>query len=171
MAFSSIGLFIDSRPRLQGQGSVFIFDGLISEDHRREWTWTSEPVEDGTTVSDNRWRKPVPLTIVAIVSSSEALAIDRSRHVKAWQRLIALADSEPAQLFTVTTTLGDYRNMGIQSVSVPVTAATGNSMQSTIVLKPIFVQFTAVAANLADAAQDSGQAEVDLGNQGFAAPA
>jgi hypothetical protein len=146
MAFSSIGLFIDSRPRLQGQGSVFIFDGLISEDHRREWTWTSEPVEDGTTVSDNRWRKPVPLTIVAIVSSSEALAIDRSR-------------------------LGDYRNMGIQSVSVPVTAATGNSMQSTIVLKPIFVQFTAVAANLADAAQDSGQAEVDLGNQGFAAPA
>lgn len=165
------GLFFSRRPRISSGPVVMIFDATISEDHRHEWTWTSEPVEDGSTISDHRWRKAVPLTITVIVSSSEAGAIDRSRHVKAWQRLVALADSEPALLFTVATLLGDYRNMGIQSISAPVTAETGNSLQATIVVKPIDIALTAVAQNLADAAQDSGQAEVDLGSQGFAAAA
>lgn len=165
------GLFFNKRPRISAGPVVMIFDATISEDHRHEWSWTSEPVEDGTTISDNRWRKPVPLTITVIVSSSEAGAIDRSRHVKAWQRLVALAGSEPAQLFTIATLLGDYRNMGIKSISAPVNSATGNSLEATIVAKPIFIALTAVAQNLADAAQDSGQAEVDLGNQGFAAAA
>ncbi len=170
MAFYLIGLFQDQRPRIVGTGSAFTFDGLLSEDHRAEWEWTYEPVENGATVSDNRWRKPVPLTMTAIVSSSEATAIDRNRHVKAWNRLIALADSEPAQLFSVTTRLGGYQNMGIKSIGAPVTAETGNSLQATITFMPIYIQTVAVAANLADAAQASGQAEVDLGNQGMGNP-
>ncbi len=169
MAFSQLGFFVDNRPRIEGATGLFVFDGLISEDHKREWEWTSEPIESGATISDNRWRKPVPLTTVVIVSSSEAGGFDRERHVKAWQQLVAMADSEPAQLFTVSTTLGDYLRMGIKSIGAPVNAETGNSLQATIVFQPIEIQQTAVAQNLADAAQDGGQAEVDLGNQGFAA--
>ncbi len=166
-----IGLFFDKRPRLTGGISAMVFDATISEEHNYEWVWTSEPISDGTTISDHRWRKPVPLTITVIVSSSEQGGFDRSRHVKAWNQLIAMADAKPAQLFTVTTTLGDYRNMGIQKISAPVSAETGDSLQATIVVKPIEIARTAVAQNLADAAQDSGQASVDLGNQGFAAAA
>ena len=165
------GLFFDKRPRIAASPLTFmIFDGTITEDHRHEWVWTDEPVEDIGNVSDNRWKRSVPLTIVVIVSSSGAGGIDRSRHVKAWNQLIALASIEPAQLFTIATTLGDYVNMGIQSISAPVSLATGNTLQATIVAKPISIQLTAAVANLADAAQDSGQASVDLGNQGFAAP-
>lgn len=170
MAFAPAGLFFDRRPRFVGGLSAMVFDATITEEHKHEWVWTAEPVEDGTTIRDNRWRKPVPLTMTVIVSSSELGALDRVRHVKAWQRLVAMAGLVPAQLFTIATTFGDYRNMGIQSISAPVSAGTGNSLQATIVAIPILISNTAVAANLADAAQDSGQASVDLGSQGFAPP-
>jgi len=166
------GLFFDRRPRITGGPgglSFMIFDGTISETHSREWVWTEETIEDGSVISDNRWRKPVPLEITVIVTSSIFGSFTRTRHVKAWNQLVALADQEPAILFTVATCLGDYTNMGIQKITAPVTSETGDSLQATIIAKPINVAFTSVAANLADAAQDSGQASTDLGNQGFAA--
>lgn len=162
------GLFFDKRPRITSALGFMVFDGTVSEDHQREWVWTDQPIENGSSISDNRWEKSVPLTITVIVSSSEALVPDRQRHIKAWNQLVAMAGQTPAQLFTVATLLGDYLNMGITKISAPFTTPT-NAVTATIISKPILVAFTAVAANLADAAQDSGQASVDLGNQGFAA--
>jgi len=162
------GLFFDKRPRITGLTGFMIFDGTISEQHEHEWRWTSEPVEDGSEISDNRWKVSTPFTMTVIVSSTGAGIIDRSRHIKAYNQLVALAGQEPAQLFTVATILGDKLNMGIQRISVPITTPE-NAIEATIVFKPILVSFAAVAANLADAAQDSGQGSADLGNQGFAA--
>jgi hypothetical protein len=164
------GLFQDKRPSIQGLGAAFVFDATISAVHSRQWEWTEEPIEDGSTISDHRWERTVPLTIVVTVSSAMALPPDRTAHLKAWERLEALAGAKPAELFTITTSRKQYDNMGIMSISQPEDAANGDQMLATIVAKPILISKVGVAQNLAIAAQDGGLAEVDIGTQGFASP-
>lgn len=163
------GLFFDKRPSVQGVGASFVFDATMSATHTAEWVWTDEPIEDGSTISDNRWRRPVPFTITVTVSSAEALPPDRAAHIKAWDRLLAIANAEPAQLVTIATGRRQYTNYGIQRISEPEGAGVGEQMLATIVAKPIIITRTAVATNLAIAAQDGGLAEENIGTQGFAA--
>jgi hypothetical protein len=164
------GVFQDQRPSIQGSGASFVFDATISGTHQRQWEWTAEPVEDGSTFSDHRWERPVPLTIVVTVSSAQALPPDRTAHIKAWNRLEALAGAEPAELFTIVTARRQHDNMGIVSISEPEGATIGDQMLATIVAEPKVLTQTGVAQNLAIAAQDGGLAEVDVGTQGFASP-
>ena len=164
------GLFQDRRPSIQGPGAAFVFDATISAQHSHRWVWTDESVEDGSSISDHRWERQEPLTIVVTVSSAQATIPDRTAHLKAWDRLVALFGAIPAELFTITTGRRTYRNMGIESISEPEGASIGEQMLATIVARPIQVDRTGVATNLALAAQDGGLAEVDIGSQGYAAP-
>jgi len=165
------GLFFDRRPSVQVGGSAFVFDATINAVHTRQWEWTEEPIEDGTTISDHRWERPVPFTITVTVSSANALPPDRTAHLKAWDRLVAIAAFQPAQLVTIATGRRQYDNMGIVSISEPEGAGIGDQMLATIVVRPILITRTAVAQNLAVAAQDGGLAEENIGTQGFAVAA
>ena len=165
------GLFFDRRPSVQGVGSAFTFDATIAAQHQQQWQWTQEPVEDGTTISDHRWRPPTPIIITVTVSSANATSVDRERHLKAWDRLFAIADAQPAQLVTISTGRRQYRNYGITSISEPEGASVGDQMLATVTAIPILIARTAVATNLALAAQDGGLGEENIGTQGFAAAA
>ena len=162
------GLFFDRRPSVQGVGAAFVFDATMSAQHTEQWEWTDEPIEDGSSISDNRWKRPVPFTMTVSVSSAEALPPDRAAHIKAWDRLLAIANAEPAQLVTIATGRRQYLNYGIVSISEPEGATVGDQMLATITAKPIIITQTAVATNLALAAQDGGLAEENIGTQGFA---
>jgi len=163
------GLFFDRRPSIQGVGAPFTFDATISAVHTHTYEWTEEPIEDGSTISDHRWTRPTPLTLTVTVSSAEALPPDRAAHLKAWDRLVALAGAEPAQLVTIATGRVQYDNYGIVSISQPEGSSVGDQMIATIVAKPILITRTAVAQNLAVSAQDGGLAEENIGTQGFEA--
>lgn len=164
---SLTGLFFDRRPSISGVGASFVFDATISAVHSRQWEWTEEPIENGTTISDNRWERPVPFTITVTVSGANATPIDRSAHIKAWDRLAAIASAQPAQLVTIATGRRQYENHGIISISEPEGAAIGDQMLATITTRPIEITRTAVAQNLALAAQDGGLAEENIGTQGY----
>ena len=163
------GLFFDRRPSIQGVGASFVFDATINAVHSQNWEWTEEPIEDGSTISDHRWKRPTPLQITVTVSSADALPLDRAAHLKAWDRLRAIADANPAQLVSSATGRRQYDNHGIVSISEPEGAGVGDQMLATIVAKPIVITQTAVAVNLALAAQDGGLDEENIGTQGFAA--
>lgn len=163
------GLFIDRRPYIEtGPESRFTFNATMSAVHTRRWVWTEEPIENGSTISDHRWEPITPLTLNVIVSSANALPQDRTAHIKAWDRLVAIAAAEPAQLVTIATGRRQYDNYGIVSISEPEGAEVGEAMRATIVAQPILIQQTDVAQNLAIAAQDGGLAEENIGTQGFA---
>lgn len=153
--------------RDQSTGDEFIFDASTSEGHAVETEWTQEPLEDGTVLTDARVIAQRRLPMQVIVSSAEQGGAIRDRHVRAWNRLVRLTTADPPPLFEVTTTLETLPNVVIQRASAPRTPATGNALVADIVLLQLLFSQTDVAANLADAAQDLGLGEVDLGSQGL----
>jgi hypothetical protein len=161
--------FFSNVPRLetQGTGDVFVFDGSESEGHSVELQWTSEPIENGSQLSDNRviGQRTLPMTVV--VSSAEEGGVIRDRHVQAWQRFVRLATADPPLLFEVTTALETLEDVAIARVGATRTPDKGNALVADLVLRQLVFSRTDVAENLADAAQDLGLGEVALGSQGL----
>jgi len=148
-------------------GDLFVFDTSLSEQHSVSVRWTQEPIEDGTTITDNRIVEQRRLPIQVVVSSAELGGVLRSRHVEAWARLVKLTLADPPVLFTVTTSLETLEDVVLESASATRTAATGNALIADLVLVQLQFSRTDVAQNLADAAVDLGLGEVDLGSQGL----
>lgn len=161
--------FFSQTPRLttQGTGDTFVFDASTSEGHSVKLRWTTEPLEDGSQLTDHRVIEQRTLPMTVVVSAAELGGIIRDRHVQAWQRFVRLAVSDPPLLFEVTTTLETLENVVIDSVSDTRTPDKGSSIVADVVLRQLVFSQTDVAANLADAAQDLGLGEVDLGSQGL----
>lgn len=164
--------FFTQTPRLtdQSTGDSFNFDASVSEGHRVENQWTAEPIEDGSQLTDHRVKVQRRLTMTVVVSSAEFGGAIRDRHVQSWGRFVALATADPPGLFEVTTTLESLDNVVIKSVGATRTPDQGNSLVADIELVQLTFSSTDVAANLADAAVDLGQGDVDLGSQGLGNP-
>ena len=161
-------LFTDRRPRIEsGPGDQFIFDASFSERHMVKNQWTSEPIEDGTTISDNVITGQRMLPMQVVVSSAELGGVFSNRDGAAWARFVTLAQQKPPPTFKVTTTLESLRNCVIDSVGATRTATTGTSLVADLVMRQLEFSATDVADNLSDAAQDLGQGNQNIGSQGL----
>ncbi len=123
--------------------SILQFDASIEEEHKASVDITDHPVEDGSTMSDHRLQKPREFTLTAIVTNTPPTlgAFFRydnvaTRDVDTWTLLNTLTKHK--SLLTVKTTLDTYENMVIKDMSVPRTAALGNSLEVTITFREIF---------------------------------
>ena len=125
--------------------SILQFDASIEEEHKASVDITDHPVEDGSTMSDHRLQKPREFTLTAIVTNTPPTlgAFFRydnvaTRDVDTWTLLNTLTKHK--SLLTVKTTLDTYENMVIKDMSVPRTAALGNSLEVTITFREIFTE-------------------------------
>lgn len=112
-------------------------DAATLEDHTLTATVTQHPVESGATVSDNVVINPVRVRIEGVISNTPLLTqllslptgqntLATKRAEDARQLLIDLQASR--QPFTIATSLGDYENMIMTSISTARDAPRGRSV-------------------------------------------
>lgn len=128
------------------------FDASVDETHVTASEATTHPVETGGEVSDHIRRLPTEITITGQVTDTPIVylastnarsplttsnAQDRNRVDTAYAELRrAQADGE---LVTVATSLIDYTNMAILSISVTRNAKKGKILEATINLREILI--------------------------------
>lgn len=142
------------------------FDALISYGRDYSAQIPDYPVEEGYVVQDTIILAPMTLSITAMLSDtpvtfrSHGSGIGRVENVA--KQLEALYEKK--KLVTVVTSRGVYRNMGIESLSLPYTTDTRTSMQVSIGLK----QVRTVSAKAAGIPADYGRGGETGANAGTA---
>ena len=119
---------------------TYTIDAALTEDHSFDNEVTTHPVERGSDVADNVRAQPISISIEGVVSNTPIGPVVAVRDTTtlpsedAFAFLRELRDSrEPVD---VQTSIRTYRNMVLQSLSVPVTARTGAALR----FRAIFVQ-------------------------------
>ena len=144
-----------TRPK-PAQIESLIVDAAISEQHSFTNTVTDHPVEEGTNVADHSRPEPERVTLDCIVSNTpisgnrEQVSVgngativqstakeDPRRSANALDRLLQLRQS--GALITVVTSLREYRDMAIESISIPRDAKIAGALRFTITLKRVRV--------------------------------
>lgn len=116
------------------------FDALITYGRNYEAEAPEYPVEDGYSVGDTIIIKPMTMDITAMISAApvtfyKSHGAGRGRVEDVAKQLEELY--ERRELVTVTTFRGIYRDMAIESMSLPYSTDTGSSMQVTMKLKKV----------------------------------
>lgn len=121
----------------------FFFDAFLQIDHESSLTITSHPVETGASISDHAFVNPALLTMqIGMSDAAEALSVDQftqgpTRSVTAYQVLLELQRLRiPMQ---VMTRLKIYKNMLIETISVPDDYTTVYGLKATVVMKEVLV--------------------------------
>lgn len=132
----------------------WFFDAIINTDYSRELYITENPVEVGAALADHAYVKPVKLTMKIKMSDTSKSRVNgqfnggSSRSVQALQVLATLQSYRiPVQ---VTARIGSFRNMLVQSLTVPDDYTTMNGMLCTVTLQEVFVAETATVKISAD---------------------
>lgn len=116
------------------------FDALISYGRNYEAQAPEYPVEEGYSIGDTIIIKPMTIDVTAMLSAAPVTfyrrhGAGRGRVEEVARKLQSLY--EKRELVTLTTFRGVYRNMAIESMSLPYSADTGSSMQVTMKLKQV----------------------------------
>jgi hypothetical protein len=145
------------------KSGVLLLDAILSEGHSLSNTVTKYPVETGATITDHILNAPRQLTLECLVTNSPLrarnkkpvdLGVNSDDFLKtsgknpqaaakpannyAQQAFKALEAMHAArQPVTVVTRMKTYRNMAIDSLSIPRSAATGDALQFTLNLTEI----------------------------------
>jgi hypothetical protein len=118
-------------------------DVAVTEEHGSEAEITDHPVEKGGNVTDHMRVKPATVAIEGIVSDTPLgeVALDPSRlgstapSDDAHALLVKIQnDREPV---AITTSLGRYENMELQSLSAPRDARTGKALRFRATFKQV----------------------------------
>lgn len=155
--------FLFETPR---KASIFIqdnplqlleFDASVKEVHSGDVVITDHPVEEGSDISDHVRRNPEVLSVEGIVSNHPPIIArsiratpsipggdPASRAEDAYGFLKELKDG--AVFVGFSTTLRDYENMVIQSISIERSKDTGNIADLSIVLREVIVAQTETVA-------------------------
>jgi len=125
-------------------------DCSVSETHLDEVEITDHPVEVGSDISDHIRKRPVSLELNGIVTNTPVVflasllaespldydfAPSFDRVNTAYEELRRIQSD--GDLVDVVTSLREYKNMAIQSLSVSRDAATGNVLNATISLREV----------------------------------
>lgn len=114
-------------------------DLWTAEQHKIKVKTTHYPVEDGSSITDNAYKKPSKITLTGFVSNLKVLTpeipflfgsigyVSTQKVKTAWQQLKKLADDlEP---LTIVTTVDKYENMLITEIDTsPINRDTGTSL-------------------------------------------
>lgn len=116
------------------------FDALITYGRNYEAESPEYPVEDGYSVGDTIILKPMTIDITAMLSAAPVTFYKSHRAGR--RRVEEMAKKleelyEKRELVTVTTFRGIYKDMAIESMSLPYSTDTGSSMQVTMKLKKV----------------------------------
>lgn len=124
----------------------WFFDAYLSMEHTSKLRITEHPVQTGASITDHAYLEPRELTIEVGMSDVASSIVPSqftgswSRSVKAYEVLRELqAQRIPVQ---VLTRLGLYKNMMIESLSVPEDNKTLYGLRASIQLKEILVAET-----------------------------
>lgn len=123
-------------------GGLF-FDGIMSTETEEQLTITSHPVQSGANISDHAYREPTRITMEIVMSDVMACRqpgqfnsfFDKS--VSAYRRLLDLQRSRIP--VSVTTRLGTYKNMLIESVSAPDDVNTRDGLRCSVSMREVLV--------------------------------
>lgn len=144
-----------------------------SQDHVFESTITSNPIEDGSQVTDHIINEPDKLTLKGMMTDSPVRFASgvqdiaeqglggESRSKSTFDTLKELRDSKT--LVTITTTLNIYTNMAIRSFTVPRNSTTGNTLPFTLDLLKVEVVSSKTVATPADIVRDDPEGTADQG--------
>lgn len=130
-----------------------VVDAALREEHALNSEVTSFPVENGSSFTDNIRKQPRTVVIEGLVSDTPlGLALiardvelegaapapeDTAFSTEAWQQLEAIYEAgEPV---AITTSLRLYKNMAMESLTVPRDVKTGAALRFTATFKQIVV--------------------------------
>jgi len=119
----------------------YLVDVAVSEGHEFPSEVTQHPVETGADLTDHVRNRPIMITLEGVVSDTPIglVANERSEDVLPSDEALAKLKEirnrrEPV---TITTSLGTYENMAMQSLSVPRSSSTGEALRFTCVFVQI----------------------------------
>jgi len=111
-----------------GSFTVYIFDGIMREDHEQDVVKTKNPVQNGAPITDHAYRMPARLVIeIAMSDSMQSFTAGQfssatSRSVSAYQTLLGIQAG--IAICQVSTRMRQYPNMLITSVKDAATSET-----------------------------------------------
>lgn len=115
-------------------------DAVLNENHQYDADITENPVEDGTIFSDNVILQPIRLEMTCrVTDASPSLLNLRQAGTadSAFKDLVTLQRSR--ETFDVVTGINVYKNMMLQSLSIPRESSDGRSLRFNAVLKEILI--------------------------------
>lgn len=133
MAIDVLGLVFAANPKTTIGGEVEVpLDAAVAVEHEFHNRVTTNPIEDGSEVADHVMREPDRVTVEGFVSDTPVEILGgvlggnvsglvgdivgaEVRHVEAWRLLRQAFDTQA--LLTLVTTLGEYEDMVIESLS------------------------------------------------------
>lgn len=124
----------------------WFFDAVVNTDYSRELYITENPVETGADLSDFAYLKPVKLVMQIKMSDVATSRIQgqftggKTRSLQAFQVLATLQGNKIP--VNVMTRIGGFKNMLVQSISIPDDIKTQNGLMCTVILQEIFVAQT-----------------------------
>jgi hypothetical protein len=163
---AQIGLLFKRRVRLGLNASAEILpagavelDASLTENHTSRNEVTRFPVEKGVDTTDHVRRQPDSVTIRGVVSDHPITfggGGANSRSAEAYQDVLTMLNE--AQLINVVTTLREYDNMVIESLSVPRNPRRGNTVEFNLTLTEIKTVEVQVAEGTIDKGTQIGTA-------------
>lgn len=147
-------------------------DATLSENHDMKATVTSNPVEDGTEVSDHIYNSPLEVQIDGLVSNAP---ITRLGLQEATEDRVQDAFTELERLYearkpvTIVTGLKVYKSMVMVQLSIPRDRSTGESLRFSAQfrqIKTVKSKSVSIPQNtVADDVKDQAQSSRDTGKQ------
>lgn len=129
----------------------FFTDVTMSQQHTFEWAVTSNPVENGSTITDHVRKVNSPLNFDGIITDTPLFPpspIFANRAQKEFQKLLSFAEArEPV---FVATSLKIYPDMIISRIGVTRDGSTGGAIPVSITLTPITISSSNTTVALLD---------------------
>lgn len=128
------------------------FDASLSESHASTISVTSHAIEAGSTITDHVFKNPELIEITGVVSNTPivfladvladsplttARGISQTRVDDAYNELLRVQKS--GELVEVVTSLRNYSNMLLESVTVDRDATLGNVLRTRVTLREVLV--------------------------------
>ena len=154
-------------PLLQGR-----VDGYFAEEHQLTLGTTENPIESGSTLTDNAVKRRERLRLEGMVSDllpAPGLSFSPDRPADAWNEIVQLFKDRT--LVTVITAIRVYRNMMIVRALAPRNVRTGQALRFTLDLQEMLFSETDIARFTPATVDQGGPAadrttEVDSGDVG-----
>jgi len=119
---------------------------ITNEEHSSEVSITKQPVEFGADITDHAYIEPKSVTLSGRIASNQSGFVGSTITAAAYQSLLKYQESRIP--FMLVTGLNAYKDMLIQSVSVPVTVDNAGTLEFTIKVQQILIVGSGFAASV-----------------------
>lgn len=160
-------LFSSFTRRSNRIGSLSI-EATLSENHTATSRVTSQPVQEGSTISDHIVNEPEKLSITGFISDTPVDGSYSNYSQLAFDSLYQIRDAKDT--ISVVTNFRVYQDMVITRISVPRNVGSGQSIEFTVELTKIrkagagaLNLFSSLLAGDTDAIIDQATSAFDLG--------